>query len=177
MKRGTEQRQNKPKGWVISGGEYGRRTPGNEERIQSLTHEEVPFSLPAVPQTVYKRMVDLSLWTRKQKLGSGSLRIKAAKKSGFTLLCRKEAVAPPLSTGCLPGNPSTKEHTGHAGEISLAGPRITLLIATFPGISWLKQREGSESGKAGQLDKKGAFSACGLVLPRILSRALCIPGC
>lgn len=112
-----------------------------------------------------------------RKLGSGSLRIKAAKKSGFTLLCRKEAVAPPLSTGCLPGNPSTKEHTGHAGEISLAGPRITLLIATFPGISWLKQREGSESGKAGQLDKKGAFSACGLVLPRILSRALCIPGC
>lgn len=61
MRRGTEQRQNRPKGWVISGAEYSRRTPGNEERSQSLTNEEVPFSLPAVPQTVYERMVDLSL--------------------------------------------------------------------------------------------------------------------
>lgn len=65
MRRGTEQRQNKPKGWVISGGEYGRRTLGNEERGESLTNEQVPFSLPAVPQTMYKRMADLSLGTKK----------------------------------------------------------------------------------------------------------------
>lgn len=32
---------------------------------QSLTNEEVPFSLPAVPQTVYKRMVDPLLGMKK----------------------------------------------------------------------------------------------------------------
>lgn len=50
---------------MISGEAYGRRTPGKEERSQSLTKEEVPFPLPAVPETVYKRVVDLSLWMKK----------------------------------------------------------------------------------------------------------------
>lgn len=55
-------------------------------RNQSLTNEEVPFSLPAVPQTVYKRMLDLSLGMKKTGSygGKRSLGIKAAKKSGFT---------------------------------------------------------------------------------------------
>lgn len=49
--------------------EYNGTTLGNE-RDQSLTNEEVSFSLPAVPQTVYKRMVDLSLGMKKnRKLG------------------------------------------------------------------------------------------------------------
>lgn len=50
---------------VISGGEHGTKTLGDEERVQSLTNEKVPFSLPAVPQAVYKGMVDLSLGTKK----------------------------------------------------------------------------------------------------------------
>lgn len=57
------------------------------------------------------------------------------------------------------------------------GPRITLLIATFPRIYLVEAEGRAEAGRAGQLEKKGAFSICNLVLPRILSRALCIPGC
>lgn len=94
MKRGTEQRQNKPKGWVISGGEYGRRTPGNEERIQSLTHEEVPFSLPAVPQTVYKRMVDLSLWTRKQEVRIRVIEDQGSQEVRIYLVVQKGSCCP-----------------------------------------------------------------------------------
>lgn len=129
MRRGIEQRQNKPKGWVISGGEYGRRTLGNE-RGQSLTNEEVPFSLPAVPQTVYKRMVDLSLGMKKTGR-TGSMRIEAAKKSEYTYLCRKGTAVPPLNSGelnwdCLPDNPGTsvllRDTPGRAAEISLEDP-------------------------------------------------------
>lgn len=64
-KKGNRAKAEQAKGWVISGGEYGRRTLGNEERGESLTNEQVPFSLPTVPQTMYKRMVDLSLGTKK----------------------------------------------------------------------------------------------------------------
>lgn len=75
------------------------RTFGNEKR--PLTNEEVPFSLPPVPQTVYKRMVDPSLGMKKtgSQGRTGSLRTKAAKNSGFTQLCRKGAAAPHLSSG------------------------------------------------------------------------------
>jgi hypothetical protein len=49
----------------MSGGEGSIWIFGGEDKAQSLTNKEVLFPLPAVPQTVYKRMVDLSLWTKK----------------------------------------------------------------------------------------------------------------
>lgn len=52
----------------MSGGKGSTWTFGDEDKAQSLTNKEVSFPLPAVPQTVYKRMADLSLGTKKTKV-------------------------------------------------------------------------------------------------------------
>lgn len=49
----------------MSSGENSIWTFGGKTKTQSLTNEEVSFPLPAVPQAVYKRMVDLPLGTKK----------------------------------------------------------------------------------------------------------------
>ena len=64
-KKGNRAKAEQAKGTGNLRWEYSKSTLGNEERSQLLTNEEVSFSLPAVPHTVYKRMVDLSLWMKK----------------------------------------------------------------------------------------------------------------
>lgn len=49
----------------VSSGENSIWTFGGKIKTQSLTNEEVSFPLPAVPQAVYERMVDLPLGTKK----------------------------------------------------------------------------------------------------------------
>lgn len=94
---------------------------------------------------MYKRMVDLSLGTKKTEVREDRItENRPAKKSEYTYLCRKGAAAHlsvqvnSTGTACLiirkPALGLLRSTLGHAEEIFLARPSITLPIAAFPRI-------------------------------------------